>query len=107
MLLTYESHAPWPLYATPLHGSIYAKLTATSSRGSYYSHSTSSHPKKTGPRLTRDTRRDILLLREFNDHENEAEYTYKRIVELLSKRHGRTVTQRAVQYTCNKHKATS
>jgi hypothetical protein len=28
-----------------------------------------------------------LLLRELNDHEDEAEYTCKRIAELLSKRH--------------------
>jgi hypothetical protein len=45
-------------------------------------------PKKVGPRLTRDIRRDILLLRDLNDYnnyENEVEYTYKRIAELLSK----------------------
>jgi hypothetical protein len=63
-------------------------------------------PKKIGPRLTRDIRRDILLLRELNDYEDEAEYTYERIAELLLKRHGRSITQRAIQYTCNKHKAT-
>src|SRR5271155_2255815 len=33
-------------------------------------------PKKVGPPLTRDIRRDILLLRELNDYEGEAEYTY-------------------------------
>ena len=49
-------------------------------------------PKKIGPRLTRDIQCDILFLRELNDYEDEAEYTYKRIAELLSKRHGRTVT---------------
>jgi len=43
--------------------------------------------KAVGPRLTRDIRRDILLLRELNDYEDEAEYTYERIVKLLSKRH--------------------
>jgi hypothetical protein len=58
--------------------------------------------KKIGPRLTRDIRRDILLLRELNDYEDEPEYTYERIAELLSKRHGRTITQRAIQYTSNK-----
>ena len=39
-------------------------------------------PKKTiGPRLTRDIRRDILLLRELNDYEDEPEYTYERIAD--------------------------
>jgi hypothetical protein len=33
-------------------------------------------PKKVGPRLTRDIRRDILRLRELNDYEDEVEYTY-------------------------------
>jgi hypothetical protein len=50
------------------------------------------HPakKKIGPRLTRDIRRDILLLRELNDYdEDETEYTYECIAELLSKRYGR------------------
>ena len=37
---------------------------------------------KSGPRLTRDIRRDILLLRELNDYEDEVEYTYERIAEL-------------------------
>jgi hypothetical protein len=32
--------------------------------------------KKVGPPLTRDIRRDILLLRELNDYEDEVEYTY-------------------------------
>jgi len=58
-----------------------------------------SSPKKIGPRLTRDIRRDILLLCELNDYEDESEYTYKRITELLSKRYERTVTQRAIQQT--------
>jgi hypothetical protein len=35
--------------------------------------------KKIGPRFTRDIRRDILLLRELNNYENEAKYTYERI----------------------------
>jgi hypothetical protein len=51
-----------------------------------------STPKKIGPRLTRDIRRDILLLRELNNYENEAEYTYERIAQLLSKRYKRTIT---------------
>jgi hypothetical protein len=59
-----------------------------------------------GPRLSRDIRRDILLLRELNDYEDEIEYTYERIAAVLSHRHGRTVTQRAVQYTVNTHTAT-
>jgi hypothetical protein len=50
-------------------------------------------PKKIGPRLTRDIRRDILLLRELNDYDkDEAEYTYKRIAKVLLKRHERTIT---------------
>jgi hypothetical protein len=39
--------------------------------------------KKIGPRLIRDIRRDILLLRELNDYD-EPKYTYERIAELLS-----------------------
>jgi hypothetical protein len=39
--------------------------------------------------------RDILLLRELNDYEDEPEYTYERIAELLLNQHGRTITQRA------------
>jgi len=62
--------------------------------------------KKIGQRLTRDIRRDILLLRELNDLEDGIEYTYERIAELLLNRYGRPITQRAVQYTCNKEKAT-
>jgi hypothetical protein len=50
-------------------------------------------PKKIGPRLTRDIRRDILLLRELNDYEDEIEYTYERIGELLLKQHERTITR--------------
>jgi hypothetical protein len=52
--------------------------------------------KKIGPRLTRDIRRDILLLRELNDYEDEAEYTYERIAELLLTRYGRTITQHLI-----------
>ena len=37
--------------------------------------------KKIGPRLTRDIRRDILLLRKLNDYEDEPEYTYERIAD--------------------------
>jgi hypothetical protein len=62
--------------------------------------------KKLGPRLSRDIRRDILLLRELNDNDDEIECTYERIVTLLSYRYGRKVTLRAVQYTVNLHKAT-
>jgi hypothetical protein len=39
-------------------------------------------PKRWAPRLSRDIRRDILLLRELNDYEDEVEYTYERIAEL-------------------------
>jgi hypothetical protein len=35
-------------------------------------------PLKIGPRFTRDIRRDILL-RELNNYEDKAEYTYERI----------------------------
>jgi hypothetical protein len=31
---------------------------------------------KSGPRLIHNIRRDILLLRELNDYEDEVEYTY-------------------------------
>jgi hypothetical protein len=58
------------------------------------------------PRLSRDIRRDILLLRELNDNDDEIEYTYERIATILSCRHGRKVTLRAVQYTVNSCKAT-
>jgi hypothetical protein len=57
--------------------------------------------KKLGPRLSRDIRRDILLLRELNDNDDEIEYIYKRIAAFLSRRHGRLITLRAVQYTIN------
>jgi hypothetical protein len=63
--------------------------------------------KKVGSRLTRDIRRDILLLRELNDYDNdEVEFTYERIATLLSHRHKRKITLRAVQYTINAEKAT-
>jgi hypothetical protein len=53
--------------------------------------------KKIGSRLTRDIRRDILFLRELNDYGNdEVEYTYEKIAILLSHRHKRKITQRAV-----------
>jgi hypothetical protein len=39
--------------------------------------------KKAGPRLSREIRHDILLLREFNSYEDEEEYTYGRIAELV------------------------
>ena len=62
--------------------------------------------KSLGPRLSRDIRRDILLLRELNDNDDEIEYTYERIAALLSNLHGRLITLRAVQYSINQHKAT-
>jgi hypothetical protein len=37
--------------------------------------------KKVGPRLTRDFRRDILLLRELIDYEDEVEHTYISLTE--------------------------
>jgi hypothetical protein len=48
--------------------------------------------KKIVPWLTRDIRRDILLLRELDDYVDGAVYTYECIAELLSTRHGRTIT---------------
>ena len=39
-------------------------------------------PKRWAPRLGREIRRDILLLRELNDYEDEVEYTYEHIAEL-------------------------
>src|SRR5277367_1342519 len=62
--------------------------------------------KKLGLRLSRDIRRDILLLRDLNDDNDEVEYTYERITTTLSHRHGRKVTIRAVQYTVNSDKIT-
>jgi hypothetical protein len=61
--------------------------------------------KKLGPRLFRDIRRDILLLRDLNDDDHEIKFTYKRIAALLPFRHGRKISLRAVQYTVNSHKA--
>jgi hypothetical protein len=63
--------------------------------------------KKIGSRLTRDIRRDILLLRELNDYDNDdgVKYTYERIATLLLYRYKRKVTQRAVQYIINTEKA--
>jgi hypothetical protein len=40
--------------------------------------------KKISPQLTRDIRRDILLLRELDDYEDEPKFPYERIAELLS-----------------------
>jgi hypothetical protein len=45
--------------------------------------------KKLGPRLSCHIRRDILLLRDLNDNDDEIEYTYERIATILSRRHGR------------------
>jgi hypothetical protein len=43
--------------------------------------------KKIGPQLTRDIRRDILLLRDLSDYDgDEAEYMYEHIADLLSRR---------------------
>lgn len=40
-------------------------------------------PKKTlGPRLSRDVRRDILLLRELSDIDDKVEYTYEQTAAL-------------------------
>jgi hypothetical protein len=46
------------------------------SRRSYCSCPRRSTSKKVGPRLSRDIRRDILLLHELIDYEDEEEYTY-------------------------------
>lgn len=62
--------------------------------------------KKLGPRLSWDIRRDILLLRDLNDNDHEIKFTYERIAALLSYRHGRKISLRALQYTVNSHKAT-
>ena len=42
----------------------------------YYSHQRRSPSKMVGPRLTCNIRRDILLLCELNDYEDEVKYTY-------------------------------
>ena len=66
-------------HSTPLHGYIYTRRTFTCftcSRRSYYPCPRRSPSKKVSPRLTRDIQRDILLLRELNDYEDEADYTY-------------------------------
>jgi hypothetical protein len=63
-------------HSTPLHGYIYTRYIFTYSRRSYYSCPRHSTSKKVGPRLSRDIRRDILLLRELIDYEDEVEYTY-------------------------------
>jgi len=60
-------------------------------------------PKKTiGKRLTRDQRRDILLLHDLGSEE----YPYCKIACILSQCYGTKITVRAVQYTCNTQKAT-
>ena len=60
-------------------------------------------PKKSvGKRLTRDQRRDILLLRDLGSEE----YPYGKIASVLSQRYGTKITVRAVQYTCNAQKGT-
>jgi hypothetical protein len=63
-------------HSTPLHGYIYTRRIFTCSRRSCYSYPRLSPSKKVGPRLTRDIQRDILLLRELDDYEDEVEYTY-------------------------------
>jgi hypothetical protein len=67
-------------HSTPLHGYIYTRHIFTRSRRSYYSCPRRSLPKS-GPRLTRGIRRDILLLHELNDYEDEVEYTYISLTE--------------------------
>jgi hypothetical protein len=62
-------------HSTPLHDYIYTRCIFTCSRRSYYSCPRPSPSKKVGPRPTRDTRRDILLLRELNNYEDEVEHT--------------------------------
>jgi hypothetical protein len=62
-------------HSTPLHGYIYTRRTFTCSRRPYYSCPCRSTSKKVGPRLTRDIRRDMLLLREIIDYEDEVEYS--------------------------------
>jgi hypothetical protein len=63
-------------HSTPLHGYIYTRRIFTCSRGSYYSCPCRSPFKRVGPQLIRDFRRDILLLCELNDYEDEVEHTY-------------------------------
>jgi hypothetical protein len=61
-------------HSTPLHGYIYTGRIFTCSRRSYYSYPRRSTSKKVGPRLSRDIRRDILLLGELIDYKDEVEY---------------------------------
>jgi hypothetical protein len=68
-------------HSTPLHGYIYTRRIFTCSRRSYYSCPRRSPSKKVGLRLTRDIRRDISLLRELDDYEDEVEYTYMSLGE--------------------------
>src|SRR6202044_336633 len=71
-------------HSVPLHGYIYTRRIFTCSRRSYYSYPCCSPSKKVGPRLTHDIRRDILLLRELNDYEDEVEYTYISLSERVA-----------------------
>ena len=68
-------------HSTPLHGYIYTRRVFTCPRRSYHPYPRRSPPKKVGRRLTRDIRRDVLLLRELNDYEDEVEYTYISLTE--------------------------
>jgi hypothetical protein len=56
-------------------------------------------PKPKIRRLTRDQRRDILLIRDLG-------LTYEKIAEQLSQRYQTQITLRSVQYTCNTQKGT-
>jgi hypothetical protein len=72
-------------HSTPLHGlsTLHASLPALEDLITLTPCRSSS--KIVSPRLTRDIRRDILLLRELSDYENEVEYMYECIAKLLSK----------------------
>jgi hypothetical protein len=59
----------------------------------------STPPKPKIKRLTRDQRRDILLMRDLG-------FTYEKIAEQLAQRYQTKVTLRSIQYTCNTQKAT-
>ena len=98
MLLACESHASAVCVTFEYHSTALSTLNPPSPALEDLITLTPPRPskKKIGPQLTRDIRRDILLLRDLNDYEDEPEYTYKRIAELLSKRYGRTITLRGV-----------
>jgi hypothetical protein len=99
-----------------INGSINTEGILISPRRPYRPQSTSSltaadtenaEEETIGSRLTQDSRRDILFLRELNvNDDDEVEYTYERIATLVSHRYKRKVTQRAVQYIINTEKAT-